>query len=208
MKRWLTLVLVVGLSAPLLRAQEPKPVPKEDPAHQELRALKEHILEAFNKKDIDTMLKYVHPNVVVTWQDARVSRGHDGIRNYYKEMLEGPNRRVQSVTARANVDELTILYGDSNGLAFGTLDQDFTLTDGRVFPLNSRWTAHVVKDDNGQWVVSGLHASANIFDNGVLHLALRKTALWTGIGAGVGGLVVGAIVCSLLRRRPATGTTP
>src|SRR5262249_44138301 len=134
MKRWIALALVVGLTVPSVRSQEPKPAPKEDPAHAELRALKEHLLDAFNKRDLDGLLKYVHPNAVITWQNAEVSRGHDGIRKYYKEMMEGPNHRVQNVTAKADVDELTILYGDSNGLAFGTLDQDFTLTDGTAFP--------------------------------------------------------------------------
>jgi uncharacterized protein (TIGR02246 family) len=198
------------MCAPPASAQEAKVAPPENPAHKELRALKVKILEAFNKNDLDALLKYVHPNVVVTWQNGEVSRGHDGIRNYYKKMLEGPDRRVQKVTATADVDELTILYGDSNGLAFGTLDQDFTLTDGSAFHLKNRWTAHVVKDE-GQWVVSGLHVSADIFDNGVLWLIVRRTALWTGILAGVAGFVLGVVLfwtVRAFRRKPAAGGTP
>src|SRR5262245_29685107 len=142
MKHWLA-CMVIGASAALpAAAQEAKPAEAEHPAHKELRALKERLLTAFNKKDLDGLLKNVHPKVVVTWQNAEVSRGHDGIRKYYQKMLEGPNHRVESVTAQADVDELTILYGDqSNGLAFGSLDQQFTLTDGSAFPLKSRWTA-------------------------------------------------------------------
>src|SRR5437764_674206 len=91
MKRWLALIVTAGLCTSLAPAGEQKKVPPEDPAHKELRALKEQLIEAFNKKDMDALLKHVHPNAVVTWQNAEVSRGHDGIRAYYKKMLEGPN---------------------------------------------------------------------------------------------------------------------
>jgi uncharacterized protein (TIGR02246 family) len=208
MQRWLASVVLLGLCVAPAVAQEGK---AEDPAHKELRELKKQLLDAFNKKDLDALLKHVHPNCVVTWQNGEVSRGHQGIRDYYKKMLEGPDRKVKDVTAKAEVDELTILYPQDTGLAFGTLDQDFTLTDGTTFRLKSRWTAHLVKHE-GEWKVSGLHASADIFDNGVLHLAVQKTALWTGIIAGVIGFLVGVLVCwvvsGFLRRKPAAGTTP
>jgi ketosteroid isomerase-like protein len=207
MRRWMLLVMLVGLYVSLATAQEAKQVTPEDPAHKELRALKEKVLQAFNKNEIDALLEHVHPNAVLTWQNAEVSRGHEGVRNYYKKMLEGPERRVQRVTAQAEVDELTILYGDSNGLAFGTLDQDFTLTDGSAFHLKNRWTAHLVKD-KARWLVSGLHVSADIFDNGVLHLIVRRTALWTGIIAGVVGLLLGVVLywaIGAFRRRQAAG---
>jgi ketosteroid isomerase-like protein len=218
MKRWMTWVVVAGLCVPLAAAQEvekdgpaPKKVAPEDPAHNELRELKAKLVDAFNKEDLDALLKYVHPNAVMTWQNAEVSRGHEGIRTYYQKMLEGPERRVEKVTAKADVDELTILYGDRNGLAFGTLDQDYTLRDGSAFQLKNRWTAHLVKE-NDQWLVSGLHVSANIFDNGVLDLTVQRTARWTGIAAGVGGLVLGMLVywgvCALRRTKPTAGTTP
>jgi hypothetical protein len=193
--------LAIGLCACLATAQE-KPAPAENPVHNELRRLKEKILEAFNKNDMDGLLACVHPNVVVTWQNGEVSRHHQGIRDYYQKMMQGPNRVVDQVTAQADVDELAILYGDDNALAFGNLDEDFTLTDRSQFHLKNRWTAQVVRH-NGQWVVSALHVSANIFDNGVLHLALRRTALWTGLAAGAGGVLVGLFLYWIIRgRRP------
>jgi ketosteroid isomerase-like protein len=196
------LALAAGcLLAPLLAAADDvKPVPAEDPAHGELRALRDRLLGAFNRNDLDALLKDVHPNAVVTWQNGEVSRGHDGIRAYYAKMMTGPNRVVDSVRATADVDELTILYGDRNGLAFGGLEEDFRLTDGTDFHLSNRWTATLVKD-GGRWLVAGLHVSANLFDNPVLHIAVRRTALWAG-GAGLAaGLVLGAMVVKLVGRR-------
>ena len=211
MKGWVVLVLFAGWCAPLAMAQEAREAPPEDPAHNELRALREKLLDAFNKKDLDALLVHVHPNAAVTWQNAEISRGHQGIRDYYKKMIDGPGHVVEKVTASLEVDEPTILYGDSNGLAFGTMDEDFVLTDGSVFHLNNRWTAHVVKD-NGRWVISGLHISANLFDNGVLHMAMRRTATWTGITAGAVGLVLGLLlawsIIGFQRRRSAARAMP
>jgi ketosteroid isomerase-like protein len=209
MKRWIQWVVLAGLCWPVLAhgqagKPEAKPVGPDDPVHKELRALRSEMLDAFNKKDVERLLKSLHPNAVVTWQNAEVSRGHDGIRDYYNKMMVGPDRLVDEVTATANVDELTILYGDRNGLAFGSLDQDFRLTNGMEFHLPNRWTAHLVKE-GGRWLVAGFHVSGNLFDNPVLHTAVRRTAYWVGGGALAVGLLLGLAVAWLVRprRRPA-----
>ncbi len=200
MKRWLLLtagLLLTGAGAP---AEEAKQVPAEDPAHQELRALKDRMLAAFNKNDLDALLQDVHPNVVVTWQNGEVSRGHQGLRDYYQKMMLGPNRKVDHVTAKVDVDEHAILYSDKGGVAFGNIDENFELTNGMKFPLPNRWTAGVVKE-NGKWVVVALHISANVFDNPIQDIIVRQTALWTGGIALVVGLVLGAGLMALFRRR-------
>jgi ketosteroid isomerase-like protein len=206
MRRWCLIVILISVSHPAsgLKGQESKKDSKQDEAvHNELRALRADVLDAFNRKDLDALLKHVHPNVVVTWQNAEVSRGHAGIRDYYNKMMVGPNRVVDTVAASAEVDELTILYGDRNGLAFGSLDEDFTLTNGMAFRLPNRWTAHLVKE-RGRWLISGFHISSNLFDNPVMGIAVRRTAYWV-VGFGVpAGAVLALIIlwgARRLRRR-------
>src|SRR6185503_13619553 len=92
--------------------------PPEDPAHNELRALREGMLDAIRKGDIEKQLGYLHPNVVVTWQNAEVSRGREGVRKYLDRMLTGPNKKVSSYNVDLTVDELTILYGGDTGVSF------------------------------------------------------------------------------------------
>jgi hypothetical protein len=74
------------------------------------------------------------------------------------------------------------------------------LTDGRDFAVDTRWTAMLVKKGR-RWLVAGFHASTNMFDNPVLHIAIRRTALWVGLVVGVGGLAAGFVAARLLRRR-------
>ena len=51
MRRCTVLLVLAGLCALPAPAQEPKQATPEDPAHNELRALKEELLKAFNNKE-------------------------------------------------------------------------------------------------------------------------------------------------------------
>ena len=44
----------------------------------------------------------------------------------------------------------------------------------------------------------------------MLHLAVRQTALWAGLAAGVSGLVLGLVLVAVLRhfRKPGAGSAP
>src|SRR4051794_19107745 len=81
-----------------VRAQQIQDVPADDPVHQQLRAVKDKMVEAFNKRDVEGLLQYLHPDVVVTWQNGEVSRKHEGVRQYYQKMLLGPSAIVDSVS--------------------------------------------------------------------------------------------------------------
>jgi ketosteroid isomerase-like protein len=171
--------------------------------HDELRALRDALIKATNEGNIDGLLAHLHPNVVVTWQNAEVSRGHAGVRDYLQRMTGGPNPVVRAFKTAPKVDELTILYGgDTLGIAFGSSHDEFDLTDGTGFHLDARWTATLVRE-GGRWLVASFHASTNLFNNPVLATATR-TALRLGIGGALFGVVLGlALGFVFLRRRRA-----
>jgi ketosteroid isomerase-like protein len=178
--------VTVGCAAPLA-AQDAKP--PEDPAHAELRALRKNLVEAINGNHLDQLLDLLDEDVVVTFMNAEVGRKPAGVKAYYERMMNGPNKIVQSITIDPTVDELTHLYGNT-GVAFGSSKDHFKLTDGRDFVSETRWTGTLVKKD-GKWKVASFHASANAFDNPILWIAVKKTAMWAGIAAGLVGLVLG-----------------
>lgn len=194
---------LILLIVPLLLCLAPARA-AEDPEHAELRAIKDELVTAFNQRDYEGFLKHLHPNVVATWQNAEVARHPDGIRAFMKKMSEGETKQIESVQAKVDVDELTALYAEMKiGIAAGNVQQDFKFTDGRDLPLKSRWTATFVKED-GRWLLAALHVSADVFDNPILGIAVRKTAMWTGAGA----LVIGGLLGWLIGRRRGAGTAP
>jgi hypothetical protein len=156
-----------------------------------------------NKGDIEAELAYFHPNAVVTWHNAEVSRGREGIRTYLNRMLTGPDKVVASYKADVNVDELTILYGgntcgSNTGLSFGSAVEHFTLTSGKTLDLPARWSATLVKEGD-KWLIANLHASDNLFDNPLLALA-KRAAWWAGGIALLVGLLIGWFLGGRRRR--------
>jgi len=173
-------------------SQAPPPPAADEATHNELRALRDGLLDAMNKGDIERELTFFHPNVVVTWHNAEVSRGRDGVRAYLKRMLEGPDKLVESYKADVVVDELTILYGGDTGLSFGSAVEHFKLTSGRKLELHARWSATLVKE-GGRWLIANLHASDNLFDNPFLNRA-RRWVWWAGGLGLLAGLAAGLVL--------------
>jgi ketosteroid isomerase-like protein len=179
------------LFAVALPAQSQAPS-KDEAVHNELRALRDGLLEAIKKGDIDAQLGYLHPNVVVTWQNAEVSRGRDGVRAYLNRILQGAGKAVESYTTEVNVDELTILYGGDTGISFGSALDHYKLTSGSTLDIPSRWSATLV-NEGGKWLIAGVHSSTNLFDNPPL-TAAKRLAYIAGGACLVLGLVVGFFV--------------
>jgi ketosteroid isomerase-like protein len=173
-------------------------VAAEDPAHNQLRAVRDGLLAGMNKGDIESQIGFLHSNVVVTWHNAEVSRGHDGVRNYLNRMLQGPSKVVEKFGAEVKVDELSILYGGDTAIAFGSAQEHFTLAGGRQFDFTGRWSATLV-NEGGKWLIANLHTSDNIFDNPLLNAA-KMLLPWVGGGALVGGLLTGWLLGRRRRR--------
>ena len=174
------------VTSPVARAADA--LASENPVHSELRAVRDGLLAGMNKGDIDGQLGYLHPNVVVTWHNAQVSRGREGVRTYLQKMLNGPEKVVAQYGAKVNVDELSILYGET-ALAFGSADEHFTMTNGLSIDLTARWTATLARAD-GRWLVTSIHISDNLFDNALLKRA-KSLVPWVAVISLLFGLIGG-----------------
>jgi ketosteroid isomerase-like protein len=167
--------------------------------HDELRAVRDKIVEAVNQQNINSLLSHLHPDVVVVWQDGVTSRGHDGVRKYYNDNLGGPDAVLESYTVEPQIDELTLLHGDDTGVSFGRILCHFKFKSGREFDLDGPFSATLVRQ-NGEWKIAGFHASAGLFDNPLL-MATKQMLVIGCIAAAAIGLVVGAAVVAIFKRR-------
>jgi ketosteroid isomerase-like protein len=174
--------------------------PKTEAIHNELRALRAGVLDAINKGDIERELSFLHTNVVVTWHNAEVSRGREGVREYYQRLTGGPKKQVEKFSAEITVDELTILHGGSSGISYGSSVEHFQLSNGRTFDLNGRWSATVVREE-GRWLIASLHASTNLFDNVILSLSQKSMLRLAGVASLI-GLACGWFIGRVVKRRP------
>ncbi len=153
--------------------------------HEELRKLRTDVIAAIESRDVDKMLEFVHPDIVVTWQDGEATQGVDQLRAFYdragKDAFVGYKVPHQP-------DDLSIIHGGDTAISKGYVIANYHLM-GKDYEFKSRWTATLVKQD-GKWLVAGYHVSLNALDNPILNTA--KSALWVagGIGLAIGGIVV------------------
>jgi ketosteroid isomerase-like protein len=175
--------------------------PKLETTHNALRALRDGLMEAMNKGDLERQLTFLHTNAVITWHNAEVSRGREGVRAYYDRLTQGPQKMVEGFSAEVKVDELTALYGENTGIAFGSSMEHFKLTSGRKLDLAGRWTATLIRD-NDKWLIASLHVSTNIFDNVILTMVRSRMLMIAGATL-LGGLVGGWFLGSRRKARAA-----
>lgn len=179
-------------------AQTPQPA---DQATAEITRLREGLVESFKKGDVEKLLSYVDPDVVVTWQNAEVCRGREGVRAFYDRVMTGENRLVREIKSDPVV--LGRHVSDDWAVSWGNLNEHFVLTDGADLPLNSVFTATIARKGD-RWFVTAFHASTSVFDNPVLKTAIRKTTTYVAIAAGAAGVLVGLAAGVLIRRKKST----
>jgi ketosteroid isomerase-like protein len=178
--------------------------------HEELRRLRDQLLAAWQRRDIEGVLAHVDPDIVVTWQNGEVNRGPDAIRRFYKEMLEGEGSILANLESTLTVDDLSILHGPDTAIAFGSIHDAFTfkrplastaaIGAGKTLALTSRWTATVVRTA-GEWKLASYHVSANVFSNPVQDLAVKAAGRLGSIVGFLIGVIVALLIAWALRRR-------
>jgi uncharacterized protein (TIGR02246 family) len=193
MKRVLPGLLALFLLLPL-SAQEP-----DADIHNALRALKATMTKALNERDLDTIVANVDPKVVFTTMNNDVCVGPQQIRAYFHKMLEAPDHIVKDVKVSFEADALTVLHGGDTGIAWGTSNDSYELTNGDRFNIRGRWSCTMVRNGN-RWVIASFHYSTNVFDNPVLD-RYRSLLVLVGAGAVLAGLIIGWLVGRMMARR-------
>jgi ketosteroid isomerase-like protein len=170
----------------------PQDASGDETAHQALRTMRDAVVNALNKGDIESLIPHLHRNIVFTAMNGEVCRGRDALRTYFNRMMNDPGHIVDSLSINPTVDRLTDIYGGTSGVAYGSSVDRYQLTNGQEFDVNARWTATMVKE-NGDWQIASFQSAANIFDNPILNTA-KTTLYWGAAGAGVAGLVLGVLI--------------
>lgn len=169
-----------------------------DEAAAAITRLRDGLVTSFTKGDIDGLLAHLDPDVVVTWQNGEICRGPEAVRAFYARMMTGDKRVVREIKSEPEVIGRQVY--DNWAVSWGNLHDHFVLTDGSDLPFNSVFTATIAKRGD-RWLVTAFHTSVNVFENPVLTLATRKTALWSGLGGGAAGLLLGVMGARLFGRK-------
>ncbi|MEZ6137694.1 MAG: nuclear transport factor 2 family protein [Pirellulaceae bacterium] len=165
----------------------------------EVTQVRDGLIKAVMEKDEDSVLAWLHAQVVLTTQDGlnlEVIRSHDGIRDYMQRTFTGKQPIIKSVRPNVQVDDV-VAFGDSV-VAYGSSNDHYVLSSGGEFDLASRWSATLVRDE-ATWKIANLHISSNVFNNPIFNAAKNSLYRVGGIALGL-GLILGLFLAKLLGR--------
>lgn len=176
----------------------------EDDLHaedrKELLALMKGVEASINAGDVDGFIGLMTDDVRVIWLNAEVSRGKPEVKAYYQRMVGGPGAILKSYRTTVSLGAPARFLGEV-AVADGGAADEFVPHGRDAFRLDSRWSTTLRKID-GQWRIATLHLSSNVFTNALLAEAERL--IWiTGALAALAGILVGVVLCRLLRSRSA-----
>jgi hypothetical protein len=165
--------------------------------HEQLRALLRSAKEAVNAKNFDALKPLFHEKFSITTVDQKVFTSFDDFKAHFASLFSGTNAPLKGITFNPEADALTEFVGDNIGLSHGSSTDTYAFADGDTRTMNSRWTATLIKD-SGKWKILNLHIGANILENPVTEAA-KSYVYKVGLGAGLGGLLLGFIIAWVLR---------
>lgn len=192
-KYFLCVALLIAL--PICAAEEP-----DHEIHQELRAVLSTIQTAINDAKFEDMLPVISQDIRATTINQEVISNRGEVTGYFNRWF-GPGGYLKKLHMTLHPDALTELSADKSwGLVRGSGVEIYTLADGRVFDMVTRWTAVMQKDPDGKWRLRSIHIGTNFLDNPIL--AAAKGALSKiGFGAGGAGILAGGLLGFFVGRR-------
>lgn len=187
MLRRLLVSLLLLTIAPMLAAQE-----KDLAIHEELRDVLNGLAQAVNEERYGDLAQYFHENLTITTINQEVISTRAEIEPYFDKWF-GPDGYLKTLRMSLEADAPTEFYGEKTwGIVRGSGHEDYVLSDKRSFPMETRWTATVVKDTDGKWRILTLHIGTDFLNNPILDVAESSTKYF-----GAGGVVAGLLLAWL-----------
>ncbi len=187
--------LAIVFTCPLASAEEP-----DHAIHEELRGVLREVVTAINTGQYDKMLPSLTENIEATSVTQEVMSNRADVSRYFQEWF-GPTGYMRKMEMKLDADKLTELSPDKSwGLVRGKAIEHYEAKDGDFFDFVTRWTAVMVRDDDGKWRLRAIHFGTNHLDNPVLD-KVSRTLIRDGIIAAIACLLVGLAIGWWLGRR-------
>ena len=188
-------LLAALYSAPPLWAEEP-----DHAIHEALRGVLHEVVASINSGQYDKMLPYLSENIEATSVTQEVMSSRADVSKYFATWF-GPSGYMRAMEMKLDADSLTELSPDKSwGLVRGKALEHYEAKDGDVFDFGTRWTAVMVRSDDGKWRLRAIHFGTNHLDNPVL-TKVQRTLIRDGIIAALVTLSIGLALGWWLGRR-------
>jgi hypothetical protein len=114
-------------------------------------------------------------------------------------MFHSKSALISSLKTEPKADIPARFIDANTAICYGSSQDIYTLSSGKVVEMDVRWSATVVKE-NGIWKVALAHVGTDFLDNPVLN-GIRGATKIVGLVAAAGGLVAGLVIGWIVFRR-------
>ena len=164
MKRMIAVIAFGLLSGGAATAGEEDPNKKD---HDELRVLLKIFTDAFNSGNVEPLVPHLHKDFSVTMINQDLVTNRETLNDYLKKRLTAPQSPLKDVKIAPEADISTVFFNGRFGVNRGSSTDTYTLKDGRVFTLKTRWTGTAIQED-GKWKVLNAHIGLNPIENPII----------------------------------------
>jgi len=172
----------------------------EEKIHKELRKILNGLEDAVNHEKYSELSKYFHKDMTITMSNQEVLSSPEDINKFFNFWF-GEGGYLKHVKMQLTADSLTKLYADNTiGVVHGKGIEDTYLSDDRFFPMQTRWSATLIKDADEKWKILSLHIGVDFLNNPVVDM-LENSAKIVGLIGGVIGLILGLLYGFLFWRK-------
>lgn len=166
--------------------------------HEELRTLLVEVTDAFNKRDTAALAACLTKEFVFTTLDQQVLTSAGEIDDYYKKIFDSPDAFITDAKISPEASILTRFTDANSGYCYGINHEVYTMKDGRTVPMETHWTATVVKEE-GRWKIAAAHAGVNFLDNPVIERS-KKVAKKLSVIGFITGLITMLVIVVLVKK--------
>lgn len=156
---------------------------------------REIALQALNNRDFSQIAPYLHPTFTITTVDNQVFHQVPEFEKYWNQQF---NTTIKEIKMNLKGEPVRTFLSPQTVVSSGDAIATFYFQDGKAADMSMRWTA-VLQKLQDKWTIQSLHFSSNLLDNPVLNAA-QGLGRNLGIGAGIGGFLLGGLSMLLLTR--------
>ena len=150
--------------------------------------------------DIDALAKHMDEYFIFTGIDQSVMTTKSELEKMRIELFEAADAPLEKMVVQAEATSKTTFINEKVVIVHGTSDTTYTLAAGEVVMIPNKWTATVVKHDDGSWRMATFHSGVNALDNPILS-NLKSFWIKVCIGLLFGGLLIGFFLGRLGRSK-------
>lgn len=127
--------------------------------------LEQDIKKVKSLKDLQKIMGYFHPDVLIILENGRVFESAQSIEKYIKSPIYVNNFKVEKIRIKSfSIEKPIISLSDHSALIHGKISIEYHLSNSKNINFTDRWAATLI-NEKGTWRIRSYQVTSDIFNN-------------------------------------------